>query len=116
VAAWFSDALKMPQYAEAVTEHEVDGYELLDIAEQGNLADLGIKGSMHQSKVRGAIAKLAHPSSTSTRPRAPPAGRTWRAPSGPGWAGLRQRSRQARRPRRQQSKPARSKETAIFGR
>jgi hypothetical protein len=58
VAVWFADALKLPQYAAAVKEHEVDGFVLLDLAQRDNLADLGIKGNMHQSKVRGAIATL----------------------------------------------------------
>ena len=58
VAAWFADELKLPQYAAAVKEHEVDGDVLLDLVEQGSLSELEITKLMHQSKVRGALAKL----------------------------------------------------------
>ena len=58
VAAWFADALKLPQYARAVKEHGVDGDVLLDLVEQGNLSELEINTLIHQSKIRGAIAKL----------------------------------------------------------
>ena len=57
VAAWFVDALGLPQYAAAVKEHEVDGFVLLELEKRDNLADLGIKGNMHQAKVRGGLAK-----------------------------------------------------------
>ena len=57
VAAWFVDALGLPQYAAAVQEHEVDGFVLLELEKRDNLADLGIKGNMHQAKVRGGLAK-----------------------------------------------------------
>ena len=58
LAAWFTDTLKLPQYATAITEDEVDGDALLDLEKRDNLADLGIESNVHQSKVRGALAKL----------------------------------------------------------
>ena len=58
VAAWLADALKLPQYATAVKEHGVDGYMLLDLAKRDNLSELEITSLMHQSKIRGAMAKL----------------------------------------------------------
>ena len=50
VAAWFAEALKLPQYAGAVKEHEVDGDVLLDLVERDKLAALEITSDMHQRR------------------------------------------------------------------
>ena len=63
VAAWFG-ALKLPQYAAAITEHEIDGDILLDLEKRDHLSELAITDLIHQSKVRGALAKLGRKRAT----------------------------------------------------
>ena len=58
MAAWFADELKLPQYAAAITEHEVDGDVFLDLVERDSLSELEITKLIHQSKIRGALVKL----------------------------------------------------------
>ena len=58
VAAWFADALNLPQYAAAVKAHGVDGDVLLELEKWDNLSELEITNLMDQAKVRGGLAKL----------------------------------------------------------
>ena len=61
VAAWFTDALNLPQYAAAAKEHEIDGAILLALVERDKLAaleSLEITNDIHQAKIRVALAKL----------------------------------------------------------
>jgi hypothetical protein len=48
VAACFADALTMPQYAAPITEHEVNGYVLLDLTERDRLAALEIENDLRR--------------------------------------------------------------------
>jgi hypothetical protein len=58
VAAWFADALNLPQYATAVKAHGVDGDVLLELEKWDNLSELEITNLMDQANVRGGVAKL----------------------------------------------------------
>ena len=58
VAAWFADELKLPQYAAAAKEHEIDGAILLDLVERDKLAALEITNDIHQAKIRVTLTKL----------------------------------------------------------
>ena len=57
VAAWLRDELKLPQYAAAVEEREVDGEILLDLIARDRLAALGVEDDL-QSKVRARFLWL----------------------------------------------------------
>jgi hypothetical protein len=67
VAAWFADTLKLPQYAAAITEHEIDGDVLLELEKRDNLSELNITNVIHQAKVRGALAKLGRKRAADSR-------------------------------------------------
>jgi len=59
VLAFFTDQLRLPQYADAVRANDVNGAMLLEV--QGDaeaLAELGITSKLHVSKIRSSLKTL----------------------------------------------------------
>lgn len=58
VALWVSDVLKLPQYASALEEKQVDGPTLLELSEDLLDSELGIKNPIHRKKILGHVKLL----------------------------------------------------------